>query len=108
MLDRMKTLIALEPFPDSAMNDVANMYKATPDLVSIKDLVIKMQFNAFINRFEREQTNINAFGRNAPFNKKIDLIREELSKYADEYISASKATNPAPPEPDPAKPPFGK
>lgn len=105
MIERLGILRALEPFPDNSVNDVSNMFKQLPEIVSLKDLAIKMHFNSFVQRFEREQTNINLFARALTMDKKIALIRAEFVKYADEYLAEAKLT--APPPPAPAPPAFG-
>jgi hypothetical protein len=48
------------------------------------DLRIKMNFPDYIRRFERENTNVIEFGSAIPFATKIEKIRAELDRYADE------------------------
>lgn len=99
MIERLTILRSLEPFPDNSVSDVTGMFKGMPELVSLRDLAIKLHFNSFVDRFEREQANINIFARAAAFDKKIELIRAEFIKYADEYLAEAKSTAPAPPAP---------
>jgi hypothetical protein len=91
-LERLRILKHLLPFPGITLEKVAEMRRNTPELVSKKDLVVKMKFNEFVNRFEREQTDVNIYASALEFDRKITLIREELDKYATEYLDANKET----------------
>jgi hypothetical protein len=86
-LERLIILHNLEPMPDNSIKEVTEMYKALPDLISAHDVAIKLHFNSFIDRFEREQANVNTFARATTFDKKISLIKAELLKYATEYMA---------------------
>jgi hypothetical protein len=101
MIERLNILHNLEPYPDNSLQEVVDIRKGSADLISTKDLVIKLNFNSFIDRFEREQTSIGQFGSALMFDKKISLIKAELSKYADEYIADAKVGAPVPPAPVP-------
>jgi hypothetical protein len=90
---RFEILENLEPFPDQTVGELVNLQKATPSLVNEDDLIIKMFFNSFIDRFERERASVTAFGSAIAFDKKIAAIREDLVKYAQEYKAK---TAPAP------------
>jgi len=78
--------------------------RATPALVNNEDLIIKIFFNSFIDRFERERAPITMFGSAITFDKKIAGIREDLVKYAQEYQTKNVAqvTTPAAPPTIPA------
>ncbi len=105
LLERLKIMKNLEPFPDNNITQLQDLRSKIPELVPIKQLVIKVNFNSFIDRFERDQANILQFASAQPFDKKINLISQELSKYADEFIAAGKEI--VPPITDPALPPIG-
>jgi len=92
---RFEILDNLEPFPDFTVADLVSLQKSTPGLVSNEDLVIKMFFNSYIDRFERERAPITAFGSAIEFSRKIDLIREDLVKYAREYVAKTAPASPA-------------
>ena len=94
---RFEILENLEPFPDQTVGELVNLQKATPALVNDEDLIIKMFFNSFIDRFERERATVTAFGSAITFDKKIAGIREDLVKYAQEYKAknAAQVTPPA-------------
>lgn len=106
MVERLRILRNLEPFPDFPLNDVLALQKTMPGLVSMLDVALKINFNSFVDRFEREQTNILQYARAITFDKKIFGIREELNKYAQEYLNEAKKHAPEP-EPAPAPKPGG-
>jgi hypothetical protein len=94
MLERLKILKHLEPYPGITLEGVQKMRKDMPDLVSLNELVIKLNFGAFVDRFEREQADVSLFASAAEFAKKIELIRSELQKYAAEYLAGIVAAKP--------------
>jgi hypothetical protein len=98
--ERLRILENLEPFPSTALPDLLDYKAKTPGLISETDIIIKMNFDAFINRFEREVAPIVLFGSLIDFKKKIALINEDLIRYANEYKDSI-----APPDPNP-KPPI--
>jgi hypothetical protein len=100
-LERSKILRHLLPFPDLSIDKLQSFKKDFPELVSVSDMAIKINFTSFVDRFEREQANLVLFASAQTFDKKIALIREELNAYAKEYIDKAKAEAPKP-EPDPA------
>ena len=81
-LRRMLILAELEPFRHLSRQEVTELF--AKNLVSESDLRIKLNFPAFIRRFERENTNILEFGAEILYQKKIDTIMAELRRYADE------------------------
>jgi hypothetical protein len=48
--------------------------------------LLKVNFDEYIQRFEREQANLLVFGSNLDFAVKIDRIKEELLNYVSEEI----------------------
>jgi hypothetical protein len=100
---RFKILENLEPFPDMDLAQLLEFKAKNSALISEIDVIIKMNFSAFIARFERERAPLKTFGSAIDFNRKIDLIREDLIAYAQEY---KKAITPEPaPEPPPGPAP---
>lgn len=106
MIERLGILRNLEPYPDFSLSEVLGLQKSMPQIVSVLDVALKINFNAFIDRFEREQTNILQYARAIDFDKKIQGIREELEKYALEYLDKVKKFAPEPVT-DPAAAPPG-
>jgi hypothetical protein len=100
MKERLKILRNLEPYPDLTVDKIQDLRRNLPELVSLSDIVIKLNFNGFIDRFEREQANLNTYASEIDFSRKIDLIREELVKYAAEHLAGIQ-----PPAAPPAAPP---
>jgi hypothetical protein len=96
---RFKILENLEPFPDMDLAQLLEFKAKNSALISEIDVIIKMNFSAFIARFERERAPLKTFGSAIDFNRKIDLIREDLIAYAQEYKKAIT------PEPAPQPPP---
>lgn len=87
-MQRMIILGDLEPYRHLTRNEVQGLYDK--NLISIEELLIKLNFADFIRRFERENMNIITFGENIDYDKKIDTIKERLTEYAREIIPEKK------------------
>lgn len=81
-LRRMLILAELEPYKHLSRTEAREAFAS--GLISAEDMRIKFNFPTYIRRFERENTNILAFGSEIDYAKKIDRIREELKRYARE------------------------
>jgi hypothetical protein len=81
-MQRMIILSDLEPYRHLTRNEVQGLYDK--QIVSIEELLIKLNFADFIRRFERENMNIISFGENIDYDRKIQTIRERLMDYARE------------------------
>lgn len=81
-LRRMKILADLEPYRHMTREEAIGMREK--NLISDSDLRIKLNFSNFVNRFERENTNILDFGTEIQYAKKIDKIMSEFERYAKE------------------------
>lgn len=81
-LRRMKILADLEPYRHMTREEAIEMREK--NLISDSDLRIKLNFSNFVNRFERENTNILNFGTEIQYAKKIDKIMAEFERYANE------------------------
>lgn len=99
LLERLIIMRHLEPFPDNNITQLQDIRLKMPELVPLKQMVIKINFNAFMDRFEREQANILQFASALTFDLKINLIRQSLEAYADEEINKGKEIA-APPKVD--------
>ena len=64
------------------------------NLITIEELLIKLNFADFIRRFERENMNIITFGENIDYDKKIATIKERLTDYAREVIPQQREVEP--------------
>lgn len=91
-MQRMIILSDLEPYRHLTRNEVQGLYDK--QLISIEELLIKLNFADFIKRFERENMNIISFGENIDYDRKIDTIKERLTEYAREIIPQQKSIEP--------------
>lgn len=81
---RALILSHLEPYPDFTLAELRNLGF---DAMDGEGFMIKANFISFINRFERENTNIVEFGSLIDFDKKIQIIQGKLAEYAGEKLS---------------------
>ena len=81
-LQRMLILNELEPYRHIGRQEALTLFEK--NIMPEQDLRIKMNFPDYIRRFERENTNVIEFGSAIPFREKIERIREELNRYAEE------------------------
>ena len=87
-MQRMIILSDLEPYRHLTRYEVQSLYDK--QLVSLDELMIKLNFADFIRRFERENMNIITFGENIDYDKKIEAIKERLTEYAKEAAPQQK------------------
>jgi hypothetical protein len=91
MLERVRTLAAIEPYQNYTVSDLATMNEK---FGLNKNLVrLKIDFNTYVSRFEREFMNISSFMQFSPFEVKVAFIQEKLLGYVAEDYKA-EATNP--------------
>lgn len=79
---RVRMLMNLDPFPHLDIKDVLEVSRVTPDAVNKVDLQIKLMFNTFVKRFERENGSIENFGSDLPLYERIDIIKQKFKEYA--------------------------
>jgi hypothetical protein len=108
MIERLKILANLDPFPDDNIISIAVTLSQMPEIVDPVDLCVKTHFNRFIARFEREQASLLLFGASLSFDVRIKTIYGILQGYAVEYLNTRKTnittyplTPPATPIPAP-------
>lgn len=77
--ERMLTLGHLEPYRHYTFDELMTMKEK--GIVDEALLGIKINFNTFVNRFERENLNITEFGVNIPFDEKIEIITNKFKEY---------------------------
>lgn len=82
VLQRMLILKQLEPFPNKTLDEVLRL--VSEGMADAKKAMLKVNFNSYIDRFERENINIVTFGSNKPFNEKINTIYKKLLEYVNE------------------------
>lgn len=84
MLQRMKILKHIEPLRHQTLSEASANYKA--GIVSIEDVVLKSNLSSYVDRFERENTNIVDFGSYIDFNEKIEIIKTIINKYLENDV----------------------
>ena len=84
-MQRMLILKHLEPYRHYTFDELMRL--SDKQLLNTELLKIKINFSTFIDRFERENTNIIEFGSQLDFDKKIKIITEQLRAYALEQIT---------------------
>ena len=91
-MQRMIILSDLEPYRHLTRNEVQGLYDK--QIVSIEELLIKLNFADFIRRFERENMNVTEFGETIPYERKIETVKAELERYAQEALDKVNNINP--------------
>ena len=81
-LRRMTVLGELEPYAHLTRDEVLTLYEK--GLVPREDLLVKMNFTEYVNRFERENMDVVEFGAGIDYDKKIAAVRDKLREYAAE------------------------
>lgn len=82
VLQRMLILKQLEPYPHKTLDEVLRL--SEKGLLDQRKVLLKINFSAYIDRFERENINIILFGTNISLKDKINIINEKLLSYVDE------------------------
>ena len=82
VMQRMLILKQLEPYPHKTLDEVMRL--ADKGLLDKRKVLLKINFSSYIDRFERENTNIILFGANISLKDKIHIINETLLKYVNE------------------------
>lgn len=90
-LQRMTILSELEPFVGLSREEVFKL--KDQGLITSEDFLIKVNFPAYIRRFERENINITEFGLAIPFNERVKKIMEALRRYAQEGLPKTNTEN---------------
>lgn len=81
-LQRMIILGELEPYRHMTRTEVIDLYNK--GIIPERDMQVKLNFNNFVTRFERENINILEFGSAVSFDQKIKRINERFAEYANE------------------------
>lgn len=79
MLQRMLVLKQLEPYPHMNLDELIRTQQA--GFLNTDLLQLKLNFNTYIDRFERENINILEFATNRPMYERIRIINEKLLDY---------------------------
>ena len=90
LMQRMLLLKQIEPYPHKTQDQILSLYEK--GLADKYKVLIKLNFSSYIDKFERENINIIAFGINIPIKQKIEIIYNKLLEYAkaDDSIASSQ------------------
>lgn len=87
VMQRMLILKQLEPYPHKTQNEVIALFDK--GLLDKNKVILKLNFSSYIDRFERENINIIAFGTNLSLQDKVNTIYKKLLEYVtEEQITA--------------------
>lgn len=86
-LQRMLILKQLEPFRHIGIDQLVTLNEK--NLVDPEMVQIKINFNSFVERFERENINIIDYGSLLPFDEKINKIQTKFLEYVRERKQVS-------------------
>lgn len=82
VMQRMLILKQLEPYPHKTQNEVITLFDK--GLLDKEKVLLKLNFSSYIDRFERENINIIAFGANLSLTDKVKTIYKKLKEYVTE------------------------
>lgn len=82
---RIALLEELEPYKHLTRAEVVSLYR--DGIATEEELRVKLNFPAYVRRFERENTDITEFGSALPLQRKIEIISERLKEYARESLN---------------------
>ena len=86
VMQRMIILKQLEPYPHKTQNEVVTLFDK--GLLDKNKVILKLNFSSYVDRFERENINIIAFGTNLSLRDKVNAIYKKLLEYvAEEQIT---------------------
>ena len=80
--ERVQIMNDLDPFPTKSVTDTLALF--TAGLVDREAMLIKINLDAYIRRFERENLPVTEFGEGMEYYKKIDTINQQIHNYAKE------------------------
>ncbi|MEA2037422.1 MAG: hypothetical protein U9O94_07975, partial [Nanoarchaeota archaeon] len=78
-LKRLDIMLNVEPYPHKNISELTLLYDK--GLVSQEDFVIKINFNSFVKRFERENGLIENFGNLVDLKTRVNSINETFKRY---------------------------
>lgn len=99
-IQRTMILKQLEPLQDLSLKEIDN----NTDIITKEQRVLKINFNSFISRFERENGSINEYLNQVEFEVRVASIRQQLDLYVQEVLDKIEEETPEPPSLPPAGP----
>lgn len=86
-IQRMRVLKQIEPYRHYSLDELLKLNDK--ELINKDLLKIKINFNTFVDRFERENTNIVEFGMQLDPDNKIKIITDKFKDYVREEQESS-------------------
>lgn len=86
-IQRMRVLKQIEPYRHYTLDELLKLNDK--ELINKDLLKIKINFNTFVDRFERENTNIVEFGMQLDPDNKIKIITDKFKDYVREHQESS-------------------
>lgn len=102
-LNRNLMLLDLDPYPMNSIKECIDFKKE--GIITNWDLSLKVNFLKFISKFENENLPITQFGINVDYSKRIESIKDSISKYNDEEMENKSGQTG---DPDPPNPPVNE
>lgn len=78
-LQRMLLLHQLEPYRHFTLEEIIQLNDK--GLLDSELVILKINFPTFVDRFERENTDITEFARNLPVYERVNIINKKLLEY---------------------------
>jgi hypothetical protein len=91
MLERVKILMAIEPYQGYSLDDLIRLDQRYP--LDPMRVLIKTNFHEYIARFEREFTNIVNFMPFSDFRERVEFIQTIIESYAEQDRAAAADTS---------------
>lgn len=104
LLKRNEILAQLEPYPGLTIDEVSKLVGS--GVASKEKLMIKIEFDSLIRRFEREQMNVVDFASARSLQTKLDIIMQKLKEYVKAEIDSGQQEQ-GPSAPNPGAPGSG-
>lgn len=82
IMQRMLILKQIEPYQHKTHTEVLTLFEK--GLLDKNKVLLKLNFSSYVDRFERENINIIAFGSNLSLKEKVNIIYKKLLDYVTE------------------------
>lgn len=96
MLERARILGAIEPYTPYQSEELINLNEKIG--LNLRQVRLKVDFDSYVSRFEREYMSISTFMQYSSFESKVEFIQAKLLEYVDqdyaEQDAASTTTEP--------------
>jgi hypothetical protein len=89
MLERARVLSAIEPYTPYKYDELISLNEKIG--LNTRQLRLKVDFDSYVSRFEREFMNISMFMQYSPFESKVEFIQAKLLEYVDQDYTEQDA-----------------